>query len=187
MATLQEIAPQAPQVANGRTKAISWTKLSDQERNIFLGLMMGANDKQSIAIAGVHPATFYRYKKKLVLMIDQMGEEIENKARQVLKGSVIEASQTLVKGLKQPSYRYQLESAKEILDRVMGKALQRTELKSREAVTVLNINATPQELEALKTPLSPLDSRDQTVRETNVTNVPTKPDITGDVVELHKI
>src|SRR3990167_2784210 len=180
METLHEIAPQAPQVASGRTKANTWNKLSDRERDIFLGLMMGSNDKQSIAIAGVHPATFYRYKKKLVLMIDQMGQEIEDKARQVLKGSVIEASQTLVKGLKQPSYRYQLESAKEILDRVLGKPLQRTESKAQGAVTVLNINATPQELEALKTPLSPLDSR-----ENDVTKAPPTRDITGDVVELH--
>lgn len=138
--------------------------LTDKERQVFLGMAYGINDTQAIQISGLTPRTFYRHKSRVTKLMQQFASEAEGKAHLVLKGSVIKASQVIVQGLDQPSYKYRYESASQILDRVLGKPKERIESLTQSQITVLGISATPQELEALTRPImtAPLQSNDST-------------------------
>ena len=135
--------------------------LTDTERQVLTALMVSDSDREAIELSPIGERRFYQLKPKLMKAKVQIKKQLADKAWDSLIASVPKAARTLAKGLDQPSYKYQLEAAREILDRVLGKALQRTETKAQGAVTVLNINASAEELEALKHPLTPLDSSSQ--------------------------
>ena len=115
-------------------------------------------------------------------LIEELGEEAEKKGKQVLRGAVVEASQVIIQGLKQPSYSYRLQSAKEILDRVYGKPTQTNDINENRKVTILSITASAEELEALKKPLTVLETDKQTPPKPLESPV-----ITGEIVEITKV
>jgi len=134
--------------------------LTETEKRVLTAMMVSESDREAIALSPIGERRFYQLKPKLMKAKEQIKTQLADKAWDNLIASVPKAARTLAKGLDQPSYKYQFAASKDILDRVLGRAVQRSEVRSKEAVTVLNINATPQELEGLKHPLSPLDAGD---------------------------
>lgn len=131
--------------------------LTDTERRIILAMMVSESDREAIKLSPIGERRFYQLKPKLLKVKDQIKNSLADKAWDSLLACVPKAARTLAKGLDQPSYKYQFAASRDILDRVLGKPVQRSEVRSKEAVTVLNINATPQELEGLKHPLSTME------------------------------
>ena len=147
MPSTQLIGQNAPE--ESKTIAIL-PKLDDRARAVLIGLMIGKNYEQAAQIAGVSPKTLRRYKPKLEPLLNQVAPELESKSWQMLRGSILDATATLIKGLRQPSYRYQFEAAKNILDRILGQPTQKIE--ARGQLTILGIEVTQAQAEALTKP-----------------------------------
>ena len=157
----------ADELLNDTGKAIKgklrddWENFTDKQRLAVLAMLVSSNDKQAMATAHITGRHFYRIKAQIQPHLDEIKRSITDKAYNILAGSVLRAAEIMNEALEAPSLSYRMKSAESILDRVLGKPTQRTEIKSKNAVTVLNINASVEEIEALKKPLSPLDNSSQ--------------------------
>ncbi|OGM54627.1 hypothetical protein A3F62_04845 [Candidatus Woesebacteria bacterium RIFCSPHIGHO2_12_FULL_44_11] len=129
---------------------LQFDSLTDTEKRTLLAMMVASSDREAISLAPIGSRRFYQLKPKLQEMMEQIKNDLSAKSWQVLTGSVIEAAQTLVRGLKQPSYKYQLESAKNILDRILGQPMQKIE--ARGQITVLGIEMSKDQVDSLTKP-----------------------------------
>lgn len=129
----------------------SYFDLNDKERQVLIGLMLGSNDIQAQKFARVATATFYHYKPRLVKILNDFEASLAEKTWLILKGAMIEAAQVLTEGLRQPSYRYRFEAAKNILDRVIGQPTQKIE--TRGQITILGIEMSQDQVDNLTKPI----------------------------------
>ena len=141
-----------------KVQETSLEDLTDTERQVILAMMLCESDREAIQLCPIGERRFYQLKPKLLKVKDQIKTSLADKAWDTLLACVPKAARTIAEGLDQASYKYQLESATQILDRVLGKPVQRNENMDNKQVTILSVTATAEELEALKVPLSPLET-----------------------------
>ena len=163
MTELQQVI-EADNKTTKKQRAISgWTNLDPKAQAVLLGLMVTSDDLQAMAFSGVSSPTFYKYKPRVLPLIDDIEAAITKKSWQVLKGSTIKAAQIVAEGLKQTSYRYRFEAAKNILDRVLGEPTKKIE--TRGQITVLGIELSKDKVDAI---LHPIESEETVATNSNV-------------------
>ena len=187
---MPQVLPQQPEVIENSQNVLK-TELTPTEKRVLSAMLVADNIRELIELARVSKATYYKLKPKLELFRENIKTELKAKTDDILTGAIVDASKVFVTGLHAPSFDSRFKSAKEILDRVLGKPVERTDVFENKKVTILSVTATTEELEALKKPLTVLETDKQSppkpFRE-NLQGEPLEaPVITGEVVEIDQV
>ena len=92
-----------------------------------------STDKAGYLDAGIHKTTFYDWSKETREYLNGLARELKLetalKAKLVLRAATKEAAEVKVSGLKDPNKRIKQSVATEILDRMLGKPVQKIDSK----------------------------------------------------------
>ena len=106
---------------------------NDRQLDYVLARAEVSTDKDGYTDAGIHKTTFYEWSKETREYLNGLARELKLevalKAKLVLRAATKEAAEVKVKGLTNRDERIKQSSATEILDRMLGKPIQKTETK----------------------------------------------------------
>ena len=105
----------------------------DQKLNYVLARAEVTTDKDGYTNAEVSKPTFYRWSRETREHLNKLALELKLKdalqAKLVLRAATKEAAEVKVGGLKDPNKRIKQSAATEILDRMLGKPVQKIDSK----------------------------------------------------------
>lgn len=114
-----------------------WEGLSKNQKRYVLARKEHSNKADAAQAIGLTADTVYRWSEEVDLAIDLLLDQAAANARSILEDAVVQAAATKIEGLDSNNEWVQQTAAKEILDRVLGKAVERKEVSesSEEQVT----------------------------------------------------
>ena len=113
---------------------------NDRQLDYVLARAEVSTDKDGYTDAGIHKTTFYEWSKETREYLNGLARELKLevalKAKLVLRAATKEAAEVKVKGLTNRDERIKQGAATEILDRMLGKPVQKQETKTDEKVEI---------------------------------------------------
>lgn len=114
-----------------------WQGLTENQKRFVLARKDHTNKADAAQAIGLNPDTVYRWPDEVELAVELLLDEAAANARSILEQAVTKAALTKIDGLDSNNEWVQQTAAKEILDRVLGKAVERKEVSesSEDQVT----------------------------------------------------
>jgi len=122
---------------DGSTFERVWQGLSENQKRYVLARKEHTSKSDAAEAVGLNPDTVYRWSDEVERAVELLLDEAAANARVMLEQAVAKAALTKIDGLDSSNEWVQQTAAKEILDRVLGKAVKRKEVSesSEEQVT----------------------------------------------------
>ena len=112
----------------------------DQKLNYVLERAEVSTDQAGYRNAGVSKPTFYKWGKEQRAYLNSLAIslklEVALKAKLVLRAATKEAAEIKVEGMKSRNERVRQGASTEILDRMLGKPMQRQEMKQEGEIEI---------------------------------------------------
>jgi predicted ATP-grasp superfamily ATP-dependent carboligase len=105
-----------------------WEGLSKNQRRYVLARKEHSNKADAAQAIGLTADTVYRWPSKVDTAVDMLLTKAAANARSMLEQAVVKAAATKIEGLGSSNEWVQQTAAKEILDRVLGKAIERKQI-----------------------------------------------------------
>jgi len=116
---------------------VNWESLGSKEREILIIMLTSSSDSEAISRCPVGKTRYYQLKKRLSPIREQLAIEVGRKALETIRGSSLEAANTLVKLLNSRNENIKVKAAEQILDRVLGTS--QKQFAERPNITILGI------------------------------------------------
>jgi len=116
------------EAGNGRL----WGKLTRNQQRFCIAMLECPTKKDAAIAVGLEPQTVYRWPDEVDRVIEQLIHSAAGSAYEILKDSVVKAAAIKHAGLDSDDERTRQGVSTEILDRVLGRALQRQEISGPE-------------------------------------------------------
>ena len=111
-------------------------QLTDQRLDYVMARSKVNSDRKAIIESGINRNTFYSWpveeRDRLNELAQRIKREAATRALMVIQDAAEEAARVKVSGLKSRNEHVKQDSATEILDRVVGKATNKTELTGKD-------------------------------------------------------
>jgi len=103
--------------------------LTDRERAYVVARARVLDVAEAVGLAGISRTTYYKWSKKRRAYLDGLARDYKcnaaARAIEILEENAEEAARVKTKGLKSRRENIQQAAASDILDRILGKAMQR--------------------------------------------------------------
>lgn len=114
------------------------TGFSVEQRKWVMARILATSDAEAARAVGVHPATVCRWpnKPELDAVVDDLLMDTAKQALNIILDAVPEAAAVKVAALKSRKENIKQSAASEILDRALGKSVQRQDVSVSGSVTM---------------------------------------------------
>lgn len=111
-------------------------QLNDKERGVLIAMLTSETTKEAIKKSPVKRSQFFKYKKRLLPLKEELSRQITAKAVEILKGNASKAAGALVELLDSHNQNVKHRAATEVLDRSVGQPKKNIE---NQNITVIGI------------------------------------------------
>jgi len=135
---MKEIAKRNEQKAPSERLAEVWPKLNKNQRRLVIASLDYPTKKEAAESIGIEPHTAYKWPSIVDEAIELIETQTQEAALGILIASIAKAAMVKVAGLDSIDDRISQSAAIEILDRNLGKPMQKSEItgKDGEAITI---------------------------------------------------
>jgi hypothetical protein len=105
-----------------------WAVLSHNQQRFAVAMLECPTKKEAAIAVGLEPDTVYRWNGETDVVIAYMRDRARDAAFGVLESAVVKAATIKRAGLDSNDEKMRQDVASEVLDRVLGRATQRTEV-----------------------------------------------------------
>jgi hypothetical protein len=105
-----------------------WEKLNTNQRRYAIAMLESSTKKEAAELVGIEPNTAYKWGDEINKVVDFMRANIEASAMGIILNAASKAAAVKSGGLDSEDERVRQGVATEILDRMLGKPTQRSEL-----------------------------------------------------------
>ena len=116
-------------------------QLSDQRLDYVMARSRVNSDAAGMKDAGLSRATFYGWpteeRERLNELAQRVKREVALRATMILQGAAEEAAQVKITGLRSRNEHVKQDVATEILDRIIGKAANKTEITGKDGGAIV--------------------------------------------------
>lgn len=127
--------PIAEKSISERIPAI-WAKLSRNQRRFVIAMLESPTKKEAAEAIGMSPDTVYRWPDEVFDAIAAIEADRQASAISILAANVPKAAMVKTAGLDSDNEKIRQDSATEVLDRVLGKPMQRSEVTGGDGAPV---------------------------------------------------
>lgn len=105
-----------------------WANLNTNQRRYAIAMLESQTMKEAAELAGVKPNTAYKWGEEVTAVVEFMRANIEASAMGIIYNAANKAAAVKQGGLDSDNEKIRQDVATEILDRIMGKPTQRSEV-----------------------------------------------------------
>ena len=122
------------------TNAELWAELTPTQRRFVVAMTEYPNKKESAEAIGIAPQTAYNWNGNVNDAIDFVRENIALATLGVLTANAAKAAMVKSAGLDSNDERIAQAAATEIIDRILGKSIQRSEIAGKDGAPIFNLS-----------------------------------------------
>lgn len=117
-----------------------WSQLSRNQQRFCVAMLECPTKKDGAEAIGLDPRTVYRWPEIVDQVIEYLINDAAQSAYDILEQSVVKAAQIKRTGLDSDDEKTRQSVSTEILDRILGRATQHTEITSPEGGLAIVVN-----------------------------------------------
>ena len=121
------------------TFAAMWNALTPTQRRFVVAMTEHPNKKESAEAIGISPQTAYNWNGNVNEAIDFVRDNIALATLGVLTANAAKAAMVKSAGLDSDDERIAQAAATEIIDRILGKSVQRSEVTGRDGEPIFKL------------------------------------------------
>ena len=114
-----------------------WGDMSHNQQRFAVAMLESSSKKVAALAIGVEPDTVYRWGESVDLVIEYMKEEARDSALLLLESSIVKAAAIKRAGLDSGDEKVRQDVASELLDRILGRAKQTTEISGPDGAAII--------------------------------------------------
>lgn len=105
-----------------------WQGLTHNQRRFAVAMLECSNKKEAAELVGLTPQTVYRWPETIDKVVEYLLADVTGSVTDILHSNAVKAAMIKVGGLDASEEKTRLETASEVLDRVIGRPTAKTEL-----------------------------------------------------------